>query len=848
MVGIVLVSHSQTLADGALELIHQMAPAATVALAAGTENPDEPIGTDPMRVYTAIEAVYSDDGVLVLMDLGSAIMSAEAAIEFLEPERQEQIYLCEAPLVEGGLAAAVVAAGGAPLTRVLAEARAALPGKLSQLEPVLRSKPEQMATVDSTVRPVEADSELSLTVPNRLGLHARPAARIVELVNHFSATATVRKEERIVDAASITSLLTLGVRHGDTITIAATGPQASQLLAAIEELSAQNFGDVPDLKPSPESADALSLSSLSSSPIMKEMDEKSREILPVSQGVAVGPALLLIRQVSAPTHESISDVLAEQARFAAALQQTQEELAQLETMLANRVMGDEAGILAAQRLILMDSTLQQAVHDQIAAEAVNAAWAWQSAIDAIIADYELLEDSYLRRRAADVRDVGNRLLRQLSDDSSAANFLTTMNTPAIVVATELTPSESALLDPALVLGIVTESGGVTGHAAIIARSLGIPAVTGATDLLTQVRAGQMIALNGSTGELWLTLTDAEIDTLQAERASWLAERAAMRKLAKEAAITQDGVRIEVAANIGGAAEVAPAVAAGAEGVGLFRTEFLFMGRATAPDEEMQFQAYRAATEALGDRPLLIRTLDVGGDKPLPYLAIPAEENPFLGWRGIRYCLDNPDFFRTQLRAILRAGHGHQIQVMFPMVSTVAEVQRARALLQEEKRALTTAGIATAENMAIGIMIETPAAVLNARQLAAAVDFFSIGTNDLTQYLMAADRGNSRVADLIDPLQPPVIAAIAQVAEAAHVAKIWVGVCGELAGEPLVTPLLLGLGINELSMSAPAIGAVKAVIRKIEHAAAVDLAHYLLTLPDAKAVRAALQQFVERGGR
>ncbi|MEZ4620793.1 MAG: phosphoenolpyruvate--protein phosphotransferase [Caldilineaceae bacterium] len=459
---------------------------------------------------------------------------------------------------------------------------------------------------------------------------------------------------------------------------------------------------------------------------------------------------------------------------------------------------EEAGILTAQRLVLTDKALQMRVLDQIATQQVNAAWAWHCAINAVVADYEALDDDYLRRRAADVRDVGNRLLLHLEEQSLSARWQATIKAPAILVAAELTPSETATLDPALVLGIVTESGGVTGHAAIIARSLGIPAVTGVAGVTALVESGQLIALDGTKGELWLTLSDATHATVEARRQRWLDERAAVRALAQEPAVTQDGVRIEIAANIGGAAEVAPALAAGAEGVGLFRTEFLFMGRVAAPDEETQFQAYRAAAEALGERPLLIRTLDVGGDKPLPYLAIPPEENPFLGWRGIRYCLDNPDLFRIQLRAILRAGYGHRVQVMFPMVSTLAEVQRARALLIEEKRALTAAGIACAEQLAVGIMVETPAAVLSARQLAGAVDFFSIGTNDLTQYLMAADRGNSRVADLIDPLQPPVIAAIARVAEAAHVVGIWIGICGELASEALVTPLLVGLGIDELT--------------------------------------------------
>jgi len=830
MVGLVLVSHSQTLATGLLALIQQMAPNAAVALAAGTENPDAPIGTDPMRVYQAMEAVYSDDGVLVLVDLGSAIMSAEAALEFLEPQQQAQIYLCEAPLVEGALAAAVAAAGGASLARVMAEARAALPGKLAQLQPVLRLPPAPPTVVAPMRLPAVAHT-ITLAVPNRLGLHARPAARLVELVNRFEARVTLTKGAHTVDASSITSVITLGVRHGDRVEMGASGPAAVAVLAAIQALAAQNFGDRDDA--------ATPLSPSQSPPAQSAATPFGG--LPVAVGIALGPAVVLGQQLPVAERILIQDVASEQARLDQALIQTQAELATLAASLAERAGPDEAGILTAQRLMLADAALRSATTAQIATEGVTAAWAWQCQIERLLAAYAILADEYLRRRAADVRDVGNRVLRHLLSSQAA---LPPLPTPSILVADELTPSATATLDPTVVLGIVTATGGATGHAAIIARSLGIPAVTSAA-AVRLIQSGQIIALDGSSGELWLDPDAATQALIAARRTRWLQQRDAAQTLAREPAITRDGRRIEVAANISSAAEVAAAVAAGAEGVGLFRTEFLFMGRTAAPDEETQFQAYRAAAVALGEQPLLIRTLDVGGDKALPYLDIPAEANPFLGWRGIRYCLDQPGLFRTQLRAILRAGYGHQVQVMFPMVSTAAEVQQARRLLQEEQQALGAAGIATAEHLAVGIMVETPAAVLNARQLAGVVDFFSIGTNDLTQYLMAADRGNSRVAALIDPLQPPVIAAMAQIAAAAQMAQIWVGVCGEIAGDPLVTPLLLGLGIDELSMNAPAIGAVKALIRRLDHAATVDFAHYLLTLPDAKAVRTALQRFADQ---
>ncbi len=842
MVGIVLVSHSQTLATGVIELIHQMASNAAVALAAGTENADEPLGTDPVRVHAAIESVYSEDGVLILMDIGSAIMSAEAAIELLAPEQQAQLYLCEAPLIEGALAAAVAAASGAGLEEVLAQARAALPNKIAQLEPILRSKPDAPAVVPTVAPLASADAEMTLTIPNRLGLHARPAARLVQLVNRFDARVTLTKGARTIDVASITQVITSGVRQGDLIKLAASGPDSTAVLAAIQQLAAQNFGDAADVSLPLPVAEVGHPQRVDDG----ELVVAQRVGLPASSGIAIGKAFIFGKQTTTVARHTITDVAGEQEKLAQALTATQQALSRLEETLAARAGAEEAAILTAQRLILADATLLEQINGRIATEQVNAAWAWQQAIDALLTDYQALADDYLRRRAADVRDVGNRVLAQLAAETAATATTPTMVEPGILVAAALTPSDTAALDPTLVLGIITVTGGVTGHAAIIARSLGIPAVTGVVDALTLIEHGQLIALDGSTGEWWFELDEHTTRTVQERRSSWLAAQAAASTVALEPALTRDGRHIEVAANISRAADVGRALTAGAEGVGLFRTEFLFMEHRAAPDEERQFQAYRAAAVALGDRPLLIRTLDVGGDKPLPYLHMPVEANPFLGWRGLRYSLDNPDLFRTQLRAILRAGYGRRLQVMFPMVSTVAEVAQARALLATERQSLCAAGIDCAEELAVGMMVETPAAVLNAGRLAAAVDFFSIGTNDLTQYVMAADRGNARVAHLIDALQPPVLSAIAQVVQAAHAAGIWVGLCGELAGDPLATPLLVGLGIDELSMSAPAIGAVKAAIRQIDYAAAVDLAHSLLTLPDAKAVRSALQRFAERG--
>jgi multiphosphoryl transfer protein len=375
----------------------------------------------------------------------------------------------------------------------------------------------------------------------------------------------------------------------------------------------------------------------------------------------------------------------------------------------------------------------------------------------------------------------------------------------------------------------------------LARALGIPAVVGAGPALQRVQDGQTIGLDGGSGAIWLTPGAERLELLRARQQAWRESQEAAQRAGQQPGRTADGRRIEVAANIGSPHDVATALAYGAEGVGLFRTEFLFLNRQQAPDEEEQFAAYRAAADALGDRPLIIRTLDIGGDKPLPYLVQRREENPFLGWRGIRFCLDQPQLFLPQLRAILRAGHERNVLVMLPMVSQLEEIAATRRLLAQAGTELAERGEPYAAEIRLGIMIEVPAAVALAETLATAVDFFSIGTNDLTQYVMAADRGNAQVATLANALQPAVLRQIAATVRAADAAGIWVGVCGELAGNALAAPLLVGLGVTELSMSAPSIPAVKKALSAVPMAEAEELARQALALASAGAVERFLQQ-------
>jgi multiphosphoryl transfer protein len=834
MVGIVIVSHSRLLAEGVRELALQMSQEPVrVAVAAGIDAADSSIGTDPIAVQEAIEMVYSEDGVVVLMDLGSAVMSAEMALEFLESEQRKNVYLSAAPLVEGAIAAVVQAATGSSVDQVLAEAQGALRAKQVELGSEVETAIASADFSSTTTAPDGTTETLTLTVPNRLGLHARPAARLVGTANRFQANAIIRKGEREANAKSINQVATLGVRQGDEITITAVGPDAAALLTAVQALADDNFGDVDEAAPETDSQPAPTQP--------PEIKDGILTGIGASAGVAVAPVYRYRFALPDVEQREIEDVGAEQARLETAVSTAVNEIQQLQHEANRRVGPDEAAIFDAHLLILQDPDLQAAAQQHISRQ-VNAEFAWQSAVEQVAADYLELEDDYMRNRAADVLDVGKRVLRQLMDlEAPSLDF----DSPVILVAADLNPSDTARLNPQHVQGICTERGGATSHSAILARALGIPAIVGLGHELGVLEQGQIVGMDGRSGALWLNPDESQQEALKQQRAEWLAEQASAKAAGQAEAVTQDGHRVEVAANIGGPNDVAVALEYGAEGVGLFRTEFLFMERDSAPDESEQVAAYREVLNGLNGRSVIIRTLDVGGDKPLPYIDLGSEENPFLGWRGIRFCLGQPDLFKTQLRAICRAsideqGQPQPVKLMFPMIGTLTELRQAKGLLVEAQAELEAASQPFAAEIEVGIMIEVPSAVAIADQLAAEADFFSIGTNDLTQYLMAADRGNARVNHLADALQPAVLRQIRRVVEAGHAAGIWVGLCGELAGNELATPLLVGLGLDELSMSAPAIPTVKQTIRQLELPEAQKLADEVLALDSVTAVVSRLQ--------
>ena len=839
MVSLVFVSHSALLAEGVRQLAEQMTQGAVpMAVAGGIDDPDNPIGTDAMKVLEAIQSVYSDDGVVVLMDLGSALLSAEMALEFLSDEQRPQVHLCPAPLVEGALAAAVQASVGASAAQVMAEALGALAVKVEHMggaaaEPGSGGAGGQRGA---------ATEQIALVVRNRLGLHARPAARLVSTAGRFTAEVTLLKDGRRANAKSINQVATLGVRHGDTITVSAGGPDATAALAALQALADDNFGDREEERGSggaeEQGGETRATDLLTTDPLTTAQLKG----IPASPGVAIGPAALYRPRPPEVVARAIDDAAGEWRRLRAAVDTARDEIDALHRRAVAQVGADEAAIFEAHLLFLQDPLLVEATRDRIYSEKINAEAAWQRETAAMAATYREMADDYMRARAADVEDVAQRVLRGLM---GVAPPSLDFAAPAILIAADLTPSDTARLDRERVLAVCTELGGATAHSAILARALGIPAVVGLGHAVWQVAEGQHVAVDGNAGALWLQPDEAQVASLTAQREAWLETQRRDKAAGQGTAATPDGRRVEIAANVGSPNDVAPALEFGAEGVGLFRTEFLFMDRAAAPSEEEQFEAYRRAARAAGGRPLIIRTLDVGGDKPLPYLDLGEEANPFLGWRAIRFCLERPDVFMPQLRAILRASAAEDgprnVKLMLPMIGAPAEVHAARAMLATAQAELRAAGVPYDEGMEVGIMIEVPSAVAVADQLARLVDFFSIGTNDLTQYVMAADRGNARVAELASAFQPAVLRMVRDAATAAHDAGIWIGMCGELAGNPLAAPVLIGLGLDELSMSAPSIPAVKAAVRRFSLADAQRIAAAALALDSAEAVARFLQR-------
>ncbi|RWR14040.1 phosphoenolpyruvate--protein phosphotransferase [Siminovitchia fortis] len=521
-----------------------------------------------------------------------------------------------------------------------------------------------------------------------------------------------------------------------------------------------------------------------------------------SEGIAIAKAYLLEEPVLKIEKIGAADKEAEVKRFEEAINRAKSELEQIKEH-ANRKLGaDKAEIFAAHLLVLADPELIQPVKVKICDEGINAEAALKEIADMFVSMFESMDNEYMRERAADIRDVTKRVMAHLLGVQIPNPSM--ISEEMIIIAKDLTPSDTAQLNRQYVKGFVTDMGGRTSHSAIMARSMEIPAVVGTKTALAEIQDGALVILDGTDGKVIVNPDADTVREYEAKKAAHEAKKTEWAKLLHARTVSADGCHVKLAANIGTPEDVKGVLENGGEGIGLFRTEFLYMGRNQLPTEEEQFDAFKTVLEDMEEKPVVIRTLDIGGDKELPYLNLPEEMNPFLGFRAIRLCLELPDLFRTQLRALLRASVYGNLKIMFPMIATLDEFRSAKALLEEETQKLLSEGQRVAEKIELGIMVETPSAAILADQFAKEVDFFSIGTNDLIQYTMAADRMNQRVSYLYQPYSPSILRMVKMVIDAAHAEGKWAGMCGEMAGDERAIPLLLGLGLDEFSMSATSI--------------------------------------------
>lgn len=859
MIGIVVVSHSRALADAAVAMAGEMTDPdnrPTIKVAAGLD--ETTFGTDAAAVSEAIAEADSGDGVLVLLDLGSAVLSAEMALEFLDPDVADRVRLSSAPLVEGLLSAAVAAGAGADLATAAAEAEQGLVAKAQHLasqppppgasEPGVSTPPSAVpsrpsasetgvstppsASADGVSTPPSASETCVLTVTAPHGLHARPAARFVREVGaHPGVQVRVRNLDTgssPVDGRSLTGIATLDARQGHRIEVSASGEDAPELLEALAALAETGFGDLEPrgtvAAPVTEAGDGVSAPGV---PRTSEPDAATGPTFGLE--AAVGRVVRPDPEIALEDYRS-GDVDAELNALDGAIARARGELAHLVERATARLGAAEAGVFDAHLAILDDPAFQDPVRDGIRA-GQSAPEAVGQRTGELRRQFEGLVDAYQRERGEDVTRVGERLLRALTGAESREG-----HGAGVLVVQELDPATAVLLDSTETLGVITLGGGATGHGVLLARARGLPVLTGAAGA-REVRDGTLVAFDVRSRRL---VIDPDLET-RGEFESLLADRASARRrmvqTAGQPAITLDGHEVLVKANVASVAEAGLAASSGADGSGLVRTEALFADRATAPTVADQVQTFERIAESLAGKPITIRTWDVGGDKPLPFHPQAVEANPFLGERGLRAFRRDPTLLVDQLEAICRVAREAPVRVMFPMVSTVEEVDWALARLEEAAGRLPEG---RPDGLEVGIMIEVPAAALRPEALSTLLDFVSVGSNDLVQYTLAAERGNAALGDLGDAADPAVLQLIR--ATATGVAEgVEVCLCGDAASDPDLALLLLGLGVTELSATAASVPAVKDAIRTARLTDLQDLAARALAADSAAEVRALLQR-------
>lgn len=563
-----------------------------------------------------------------------------------------------------------------------------------------------------------------------------------------------------------------------------------------------------------------------------------------SAGIGIGRVVILKEETLEIKRETIADAEAEKVRFKKAVEKSIEDTKALADDMAQRIGEKEAEILNGHLMLLQDPMMTMEIEGKIDGEKLCSEAAVEDVCTMYADMFASMDDELMQQRAADMRDIKTRMQKVLLGVQSVD--VSSLPAGSVLVSEDLTPSVTAGINPANVTGIVTELGGRTSHSAILSRALEIPAVVAASGILSQVKDGDEIILDGETGEIFLQPDESLKAEYEAKQAVYLKEKEELKKYIGKETITKDGVKIETAANIGRPEDVDRVLSYDAEGIGLFRTEFLFMDRTAMPTEEEQFEAYRKVAVAMDEKPVIIRTLDIGGDKEIPYMGLKKDENPFLGYRAIRFCLDQKDdIYRPQLRALLRASAFGAIKIMIPMVTCVEEYREAKALIQEIMEELDEKGIAYNHNIQVGIMVETAAASLMADVFAKEVDFFSIGTNDLTQYTMSVDRGNDKVSYLYSTFNPAVLRSIRHIIECGRKEGIMVGMCGEAASDPLMIPLLVAFGLNEFSMSASAVLKARKMITECDSRELQEMAGKAMSFATAGEIESFMREFVSR---
>jgi multiphosphoryl transfer protein len=806
MVGLVLVSHSRRLAEATVDLIKRtIGPDISIAAAGGVGDDRSELGTDALDIQEAILKVRSPDGVLVLMDMGSAILSAETAKELVSFEMTDPLVLCSAPLVEGSIAAAVQIQIGSPLTEVTAAAQQGLAPKQEQLADTAPSDERELTPTEEKEFISTEGKVLEVNIQNEHGLHLRPAANLIKTLAPFKATVQIENlsaKRGPIAAKSLVDLARLQIRHGDQVRFNIAGPDQDGALSAINGLVQTNFGDntVPAANTAPPAAVPA-----------------AGQPFPVSTGIAIGHPIFL-EQLESPipsyTVTGEPEVSLEFEKLQGALNRAEKAFTNRFERLQARLDPETLAILEAQRLILTDQTIIAEVQNRIHDQHENAAQAWHTVLTGLAAEQEAVSDEYLRARAADFREIRSLVLNELREDKEKL-VLPDNGANAILVCDELTPSLADTIGSTVIQGVLQLHGGPTSHGAILARALRLPSIGGAASAGNQIRQAAFVAFDGEKGTLWIDPSPELRATIEAAQAASRSAFEAALAQSREPAKTKDSLLINIAANAGSREDVASGLRYGADSIGLFRSEFLFQKFDQLPSEEEQLSAYQDALAPFGSRLVTLRLLDIGGDKPLPFLTVPHEANPFLGVRGLRLLFQNPEFCWSHLRAVLRLAADHQIRILVPMVTDHSELVQLRKLFEELHQELISEKLPHTWPAPIGAMIETPAAAILACQIAAECDFLSFGTNDLTQYVLCAERGNPALNLYADALHPAVLRICQPAIEAARNRKISVSVCGEIGSDPEAVPILLGLGLRDLSVTSAAVPSIKALVRELD---------------------------------